>query len=472
MDIPKITRQEEQVLLSMGLLDFPLSPLTLQEAALLDGPSSPSDCLIPACESLSLAPFTGSASPKPILSPSVPAAPSDELGSNVSPSHEVPDAIAPKSLAQIDPHWESLSKIKEVTAPAVIEFQTYEKEELDPSTSKIIRTHIIYPIITPKEKESVCILIPPLREAKGQVNSLVPSPLAMKPVYVDGITSMTTTPQGPPMPCADQVKSALAEPMGDIADLDGVAPSPHRMPMPPKQTPPTTPYTPSISPPMRDFQSSPPEEIPALPQLQAEPPASARSSPRCFSSGEDIEGEEGQFDDAEEGEACGSQRLHPSEQPLPPSLSPSPMPSPVPSQVEQLVQHILETKCPVSGSCTQAMSPNAVAVVMDHPDASLYPGEQCVNDVTPMDTSIPGEAPNTSHNSPSNMQPKELSPFKYTPLPPNAGRGTLIKQLFTPRGAFAAPRMVCPPPVARESAKELTALEPLTLPPLLPQAHI
>ncbi len=193
MAIPKFTRQEEQVLLSMGLLDFLLSPLTLQETALLDGPSSPSDCLIPACENLSLAPFTGSVSPKPNLLPLVPTAPSDELGSDEPPSHEVPDVIAPKSLAQIDPHWESLPKVKEVTAPAIIEFKTYEKEELDPSTSKIVRTRVIYPIITPKEKESVCISIPPLSEAKGQVNSLIPSPLAVKPMYVDGTTSTTTT---------------------------------------------------------------------------------------------------------------------------------------------------------------------------------------------------------------------------------------------------------------------------------------
>ncbi len=62
--------------------------------------------------------------------------------------------------------------------------------------------------------------------------------------------------------------------------------------------------------------------------------------------------------------------------------------------------------------------------------------------------------------------------MKYIPLPPNAGRGTLIKQLFAPRGAFAAPRMVCPPPVTRKSAKELTTLEPLTLPPLLLRTYI
>ncbi len=174
MAIPKITRKEEQVLLSTGLLDFPLSPLTLQETALLDGPSSPSDCLIPACENLSLAPFTGPSSPKPVLLPSVPADPSDKLGSNVPPSLKVPEAIAPKSLVQINPYWESLPKVKEVTAPAVIEFKTFEKEELDPSTGKIVRTHVIYPVITPRDKESSCISVPPLSAAEGQVNSLTP----------------------------------------------------------------------------------------------------------------------------------------------------------------------------------------------------------------------------------------------------------------------------------------------------------
>ena len=172
MAIPKITRKEEQVLLSTGLLDFLLSPLTLQETALLDGPSSPSDCLIPACESLSLAPFTRSVSPTPKLSPSVPATPSEELGSDVPPSHEVPDNIAPKSLAQVDPHWGIFPKVK-VTAPATIEFKTFEKEELDPSTGKIIHTRVIYPVITPKipkETDDDCISVPPLLETKGQIN--------------------------------------------------------------------------------------------------------------------------------------------------------------------------------------------------------------------------------------------------------------------------------------------------------------
>ncbi len=177
---------------------------------------------------------------------------------------------------------------------------------------------------------------------------------------------------------------------------------------------------------------------------------------------------------------------------LPPqSPSPSPMPLPVPSQVNQLVQRILETKRPVPGPGFQTMSPDAVAlspdtdtmspdsvamssdtVVVDHLDASLCLEEQGSNDVTPMDTSIQGKTPNTLRASPNNAQPRELPPLKCTSLPPNAGRGTLIKRLFAPCGAFAAPRVVCPPPVVRKSAKELTALEPCTLPPLLPQMHI
>ena len=201
MAIPKITRQEEQVLLSTGLLDYPLSPLTLQETALLDGPSSPSDCLIPACEKLSLTPFTSSGSvfPKLIPPPSVPTAPSDKLGSdNALPSNDVPDIIAPKSLAQVNSHWETMPHVREVTAPATIEFKSHEKEELDPVTRKIVRTRIIYPIIIPKEKESTCISVPPLLETKGQLNSVAPSPLATK--FVDGNTSTTTTPRGPPTP--------------------------------------------------------------------------------------------------------------------------------------------------------------------------------------------------------------------------------------------------------------------------------
>ena len=216
-------------------------------------------------------------------------------------------------------------------------------------------------------------------------------------------------------------------------------------------------------------------------------------SPRYSPLGEGTEGEEGQFDDAEEGEICDSQKLHPSEQPLPPSLPSSPTPSPIPSQVNQLVQHILETKRPVSGPGFQtvspdtvavspdivamsidavAVSPDAAAVVADHPEALLCPEEQGPNDTTPMDTSTQGENPNALHTSPNNGQPREIPLSKCTSLLPNVGRGALVKQLFAPHGAFAAPRMVCPPPVVRKSAKELTALEPLTLPPLLPRTHI
>ena len=126
MAIPKITRKEEEVLLSMGLLEYPLSPLTLQEMVLLDGPSSPSDCLIPACEHWSLAPFVSPSSPKPELSTPVPANPPVELGSDVPPTHEVPETIAPKSFSLISSDWECLPEMQEVTTPSVIEFQSCE----------------------------------------------------------------------------------------------------------------------------------------------------------------------------------------------------------------------------------------------------------------------------------------------------------------------------------------------------------
>ena len=209
----------------MGLLDFPLSPLTLQEMALLDGPSSPSDSLVPAYEKLSLGPFmgSGSVSPQPIPSPSVPAAPSDELGSDTMPTHDVPDIVAPKSLSHVNSHWEAMPHVREVSAPATIEFKSHEIEELDPITGKIIRTCVIYPII--KEKESVCISVPPLSETKGELNSLAPSPLATK--SVDGNTSTTMTPRGPPAPLltpnADRVTPVPAvEPARDVADSDDV----------------------------------------------------------------------------------------------------------------------------------------------------------------------------------------------------------------------------------------------------------
>ncbi len=242
--------------MSTGLLDFPLSPLTLQETALLDGPSSPSDCLIPACESLSLAPFTGPSSPKLDLLPSVPANPPVELGSDVLPTHEVPETIAPKSLAQINPYWESLPKVKEVTAPAVIEFKTYKKEELDPSMGKIIHTHVIYPIITLRDKESSCISVPPFSETKGQVNSLMLCPLAARPVRVDRTSSTTTTPRGLPMPHADQVEPVPDIPTRDVAASDCAASPLHPTPMTPRQSPLPTPCVPSVLP-MRSTPGSP-----------------------------------------------------------------------------------------------------------------------------------------------------------------------------------------------------------------------
>ncbi len=181
-------------------------------------------------------------------------------------------------------------------------------------------------------------------------------------------------------------------------------------------------------------------------------PSLPQTSPRDSLLDEGCDGEEGQFDDAEEGEPCTPQRLHPSEQPLPPSPSPSPTPSPVPSQVNQLVQCILELKRAV------AVSPDAVdaKVVADLPEApSCSEGRGSVNE-TPMDISNQGEKPNASHVRSDTVRP------------PNVRRGTVVKQLFAPRGAFAAPQVVCPPPVARQHAKELTALEPSALPPLLP----
>ena len=358
MAIPKITREEEQVLLSTGLLDFPLSPLTLQETALLDGPSSPSDSLVPAYEKLSLGPFmdSGTVSPQPIQSLSVPVTPSDELGSDTLPTKDVPDIVAPRSLTQVDSHWEAMPHVREVSAPATIKFQSHEIEELDPITGKIIRTSVIFPIIIPKEKENTCISVPLLLATKGELNSLAPSPLATK--IEDGNTSMTTTPRGLPTPLltpsADRVTPVPAvEPVRDVADSDDVRSSPPQTPTPPRWIP-LTALTP-ISSPVRDFCSMR-EETPVglqadlsastrpltvSPRPISEVPSSSRTSPRNSLPDEGCKGEEGQFDTTEEGEPCTLQRLHPSEQPLLPSPSPSPMPSLVPSQVNQLVQRIL-----------------------------------------------------------------------------------------------------------------------------------
>ena len=203
------------------------------------------------------------------------------------------------------------------------------------------------------------------------------------------------------------------------------------------------------------------------------PSALSPTSSCCSLPGEGAEEEEGQFDNAEEGEIRDLPRLHPSEQLLPPSLSPSPMPSPIPSQVDQMVQCILSTKCPIPGPSTRDMSPDIVIAAVSHPEAPLCPEKQGLDDATPVGISTQGDSPSALKNSsPDNVQPMELSPLKHIPLPPNAGRGTLIKQLFAPRRAFAAPRMVCPPSVPREPAEVCTASGPLTLPPLLPRSYI
>ncbi len=122
----------------------------------------------------------------------------------------------------------------------------------------------------------------------------------------------------------------------------------------------------------------------------------------------------------------------------------------MPSQVDQLVQRILELKHSV------AISPDVTdaTVAVDLPKAPSRLEGRGSTDEIPMDMS---EEPN-AHST--NVRT------------PNVGRGAVIKQLFAPRGAFAAPQMVCPPPVARKHAKELTALEPSTLPPLLPRTYI
>ncbi len=132
MAVPKITREEEAVLLATGLLKYPMSPMTFQETALLDRPPSPSDALIPVCERLSLAPFLGPSTPKPELSSPVPADPVVEQGSDEPPTHDVPEAVAPISLATIDPYWESLPKVQEIVTPILLNFGRMKKKSSTP----------------------------------------------------------------------------------------------------------------------------------------------------------------------------------------------------------------------------------------------------------------------------------------------------------------------------------------------------
>ncbi len=208
-------------------------------------------------------------------------------------------------------------------------------------------------------------------------------------------------------------------------------------------------------------------------------------SPYLCPSCANLDEEEGQFDDAEEDASrplppCeqplpptptpspvpSPQPLPPCEQPLLPSLPSSPTPSPVPSQVSMLVQKILEVRrLAVETGILPAASPDVPVVAADTQK------DKGANDETPMDTSVQEESPRALSDDSHSAPPKESAPPAPL-LPSNLGRGILIKQLFAPGGAFAAPRMVRPLPVARKPAKELTALEPSPLPPLLLWTHV
>ncbi len=482
MAIPKITHKEEEVLLSMGLLEYPLSPLTLQEMVLLDGPTSPSDCLIPVCERWSLAPFVGSSSPKPELSMPVPTNPSVELGSNVPPMHKVPESIAPKSFSLISSDWECLPKMKEVTAPSIIEFKSCEKEEFDPSTGKVTRIRVIYPIITPRYKENSCISVPPLLESVGQLNSLTSCPSAVRSVCVDGMSPTITISRSPPTPRIDQVKPAPGAQTQDAAILNGAAPPP--LLMTPGQSSSPTACSPS-APPVQITLGSPRVVMPPPLRLQADSsvdtrwsPAPSRASlcnsplsPSCHSLFDmGVKEEEGQFDDAEEGETCEPLKLHPSKQPLLPSPSPSLSPSSSPSQVNQMVQCILLTKRQTSEVSAGSVSPGTAVSPLEAP--KCLPGKG-PDDVSLLDTPAQKDSLNAlSTSSLGSERLKEPSPLVYTQLPPNAGRGTLIKCLFAPNGAFAAPRMVCPPQAPKMSVMACNAPGPLPVPSLLPRMYI
>ena len=439
MAVPKITREEEAVLLATGLLKYPMSPMTFQEMALLDGPPSPSDALIPACEHLSLAPFLGPSTPKPELSSPVPADPVVEHGSDETPTHDVPEAVAPISLATIDPYWESLPKVQEIVTPSIIEFQSYEKEELDPSTGFLTRIRIIYPVVTPKDNDDPCILVPPILATTGQVNSLESCPPTSEPDDADRRSAMITTPRDPPMLTATTDPEAPSSEMlpKDVTTHNDVVLLECPMPVP-------TSGTLSISP--TSFSLSHAEEI-------AE--------------------EEGQFDDAEVPKVDELLKLQPSEQPLPSSPSPSPSPSPSSlSLVDRMVEHILQKKPQVSEANMRSETTDEVVTAVSPTGVPPYSPVQDHDDVSSMDTSAQEGSPNVLDPSGCDGPPAELPPLKYIPLPPNAGRGTLIKQLFAPRGAFAAPLMVCPSPTqAQPSAVRTTPGLP-SLPPLLSPTYI
>ncbi len=130
-----------------------------------------------------------------------------------------------------------------------------------------------------------------------------------------------------------------------------------------------------------------------------------------------VKEEEGQFDDAEEGETCEPPKLPPSEQLLP--LSPSPSPSSSPSRVDQMVQHILLTKRQTSEVSTGSVSPETVVSPLEAP--KCLPG-QGPDEVSPPDAPAQKDLPNAlSTSSLGDERLTEPSPLVYTQLPPNAG---------------------------------------------------
>ncbi len=355
----------------------------------------------------------------------------------------------------------------------------------------ITQTRVIYPVITPRDKENSCILVPPLSETKGQVNSLTPCPmairLAIRPARVDGASPTTTTPRSLPALHVDQVKPALDTLTRDVTACNGVVSPLCPMPTTPGRPSSPAPCLPSVSP-AQIALGSPRTVTPPPLQSQAESPVNARQSPapsrmspsnlllsstRRFLFDEGVKEEEGQFDDAKEGETCELPKLHPSKQPLPPSPSPSPLLSSSLSQVDQMVQRILLTKCQTSEVSAGSVSPDAAATAVSSLEAPKCLPDQGLDDASPLDAPAQRDSPNTlSTSSCSNVKLMEPSPLVYTQLPPNAGRGTLIKHLFAPHGAFAAPRMVCSPLAPKESMMACNTPGSLPLPSLLPQMYI
>ncbi len=138
-----------------------------------------------------------------------------------------------------------------------------------------------------------------------------------------------------------------------------------------------------------------------------------------------------------------------------------------------MVQRILLTKCQTSGASTRSASPDAATATASSLEAPKCLPGQGLDDASLLDASAQRDLPNAlSTSSHSDVKLMEPSPLKYTQLSPNAGRGTLIKHLFAPCGAFAAPKVVCPPPAPKESMMACTAPGPLPLPSLLPRTYI